>query len=125
MFSYIKIKPFYLRLRLLNCARNNTVRKRYVFGHIKPGHDVGNCISSKKPHYLIIKTYEEKRFSGIPLSSRSSSQLIIDPSRLVSLCPNNIKPPKFYDLVVFFLPFFPLDCIAEFPTVFSFWSISS
>src|SRR5258708_2813054 len=125
MFSYVKVMPFYFSLRLGNSTRYDRMLNWCVFRHIKSCHKRGNCISSKNSHYVVVECYKKQRFSGISLSSTPSAQLVVNSSRLMPFCPNNIQPSKTYDFVVFFLPIFPLRSFPAFLTVFGFWSISA
>ena len=94
---------FHLALRVLNGLRDHLVLDGHVFGDVRFLHHGGNAvqvIAAKQAHQVIFQRDVELRGTGVALTARTTTQLIVNTTRLVALGTDNRQTTCGNNLVV-------------------------
>ena len=91
MFSDIKMMAFNFLLGILYSPRNQIVLDGLSLFHTQAVHNRCNSFRTKYPEEIILEGKIEARGPRVPLPARSTPKLVINPTTLVSLCPQYVE----------------------------------
>jgi hypothetical protein len=77
---------------------------RLIFGDLKHGHNARDFVPAKNAHQIIFERDIKARRAGISLTTGATTELIVDPARVVTFCPEYMESTGSYYSLMFFLP---------------------
>ncbi|MNB96703.1 hypothetical protein D3C75_439120 [compost metagenome] len=93
-FTNIKVITFNTFLSRFHSTRNHAALNRLIFLKPKAIHHTQNVVSAKTLHQLITKGQVELCRTWVPLTTRTTTQLVINPARFMTLCTNDMQTSK-------------------------------
>src|SRR6185369_16703746 len=100
MFSDLEVMSLDLFLGILYRFRNHAVRDRLALFDLQDIHDLRDPLRTEYPQEIILQRKIEARRSRISLASGTTPELVIDTSRFMPLCSENMKSAQAYHLDV-------------------------
>ena len=100
-----EVSAFYLLLRRFDNLGQGLTFNRCIFIDIECPHQVFQTVTSKYTHQVIFDRQEEPAFTFITLTTRTTTQLVINSSGFMPFCTQNIQTACFLDRHCFFLDF--------------------
>ena len=102
VFSYGEVSAFDFLLCILYLLRYSPGFYSFVFLDAQTLYDGLHTLTAEQPHQFILHGDAELRAARVSLSSGTSSQLIVYPSRFMSLSTYYTKASQFSDFFLFF-----------------------
>ena len=100
----IEVTPFYLALGILDGAGHPTVLDGLAVFQAQRTHHAADTIRSEDTHQIIFHGQEETGVARIPLTARTTTQLVINAAGFVTLGTDDVQASGFHDLVMVGLP---------------------
>src|SRR5687768_5542431 len=91
MFTGIKVVAFYFFLSSFDGPRDHYILNRQVLRHLQKTHHLAHLFTAKDSHQIVFQRHKKLTLTRITLASGSSSQLVVDTTRLVTLCSQHIQ----------------------------------
>ena len=91
MLTCSKVGCFNLTLRGFNCLRNHRCLNRHIVGHVGFFHHATNRIharAAKQTHKVVFERKVELRCARVALTTGTTTQLVVDTARLMTLSTN-------------------------------------
>ena len=101
-FPRLEVVRLHPLLRGLDGARHHRVSDHLTLGGTQLVHGVRQAITDEQPHEVVLHRNEELGRPGITLPPGTAPKLTVDPSGLVPLGPEDLKPTHLNDEVVRF-----------------------
>ena len=99
VLSALEVGILYIFLRTLNRVGQNFCINGGVVGKLQRFGNSQDSLTSEQTHKIVLQGQKEHGFSGIALTARTSSELIIDTSGLVSFGAENEQTARFSHLI--------------------------
>src|SRR5437867_813514 len=100
VFAVREVLAFNPLLGILDLLRDKARFDGNTFFHSQALHDPGDPVGSENPHQIIFKRHVKTRRARIPLTARSSTQLIVDAPRFVPFRTDDVKPAQLNNFFV-------------------------
>src|SRR3990167_1276260 len=101
IFSSIKMKTFYFSLSSFKRTTDKTILNRFILRDTETSHHSLYSVGTEHAHQIILERNIKLGLAGISLSPRSTSKLVIDSPRLMTLSAQNKKPTDTFHKFVF------------------------
>ena len=90
MLADVEVGTLHTALRLLHDIANDATLKRQRIVHAQALHQAANLLPSEQAHQVIFEREEETRGTGITLTGRATTQLVVDTARFVTFRANDV-----------------------------------
>src|SRR5262249_39732856 len=91
LLTDIEVARFHLALRGLDRTRHDTGLDRFTFRHLQAVHDGAHTVARKNPQQRIVERQIETRRTRVALTARTTTQLVVDATRLMTLSADNVQ----------------------------------
>ena len=100
VLANLRVERFHLGLGAGNGPRDHLRLDRHIVGHVEPREKCVHHAAVEPQHQLVLQREVETRLPWISLSSRSSAQLVVDASGLVTFGTQHVEPAERHDLLM-------------------------
>ena len=104
VLPHVEVVGLDLRLRVLYGLVYHPVVYRNVVLQPRPVHERAYPVPAEPPHQVVVQRDVELRLARIALPPGSSAQLVVNPTRLVPLRPDDVKPARLQNLAMVRFP---------------------
>ena len=94
MLADIEILPFNTLLGIFDRLRDQPVLDRLPLFHADSVHDGGDPLRPEDPQEVVFQREVEAGRPHVPLASRTSAELVVDPAAFVPLRPQDMETPE-------------------------------
>src|ERR1700761_6123454 len=105
VFTNIEVVLLDLALCLLDLPADHAIFQRVVFLHAEHAHPAADPVASEDAQQVVLQRQVETRRTRIALAARTTTQLVVDTARLMSLGTDNVQAAGFEHLIMALLPF--------------------
>ena len=106
VLTHLEVLRLNLLLGTLDLTRHPLGLDRHVLGHLEGDHGAVDDLRLEQAHQLVLQGQVEPGLTRVTLTTGTSTQLVVDTARLVTLGTDDVEAAQFLDLLVLGLRLF-------------------